>query len=179
MISINECKDFRDNQCSLQETSKNDAGGNYMTMCRKKVVNFDKVKRCVMNQFRESEDLAHSVDALVVDTKNYFIEFKDGDAKKEQHEVHLKARDSVLIANYLLNRQIDESRKSDVFVLVYNSEKVKFDYKEILAWKKAQKGRQRFCPFELWKLKGFIFSDVIVVNKEEFEDEFVKALGWS
>ena len=85
MLNVNDYDILRNHQCSLQETSKDTSKAKvqYMTTCTKKVVDFDAVKTEFLNSLNETEECAKSVDAFVIDDYNYFIEFKNGDARKE------------------------------------------------------------------------------------------------
>jgi len=96
-LTINDYKILRDNQCSLQETSKDtsemESKGSdkvrYLTFCKKHVVDFDKVKTAFMKSLGISENMIEvkSVDALVLEDKFFFIEFKNGNARKEKTDV--------------------------------------------------------------------------------------------
>ena len=105
-ISIITYKILREHQCSLQETSKDTSQEpfQFMTTCRKKVVDFDAVKTEFLNQMRMSEESASSVDALVRDEYNYLIDVRNGSAREEMHKILHKAKDSQLNVKYITNR---------------------------------------------------------------------------
>lgn len=180
MININDYDILQNKQCSLQETSKDSSNGvvKYMTLCTKKVIDFDAVKTAFLNQLGESEERASSVDALVIDDLNYLIEFKNGNARAEQHNVLNKAKDSLFILNSILGRQIDSSRESDVFVLVYNKNVVQLTPQELRAGALCKKANKRYTLFGLDKMKGFCFKDVLTLNQDQFVDEIVDELNW-
>ncbi len=179
-ISIITYKILREHQCSLQETSKDTSQEpfQFMTTCRKKVVDFDAVKTEFLNQMRMSEESASSVDALVIDEYNYLIEFKNGNAREEQHKILNKAKDSLLILNDITNRQIKDSRRSDFFVLVYNKKKVELTEKEKRADRLREKGHSSFALFGFGKMRGFCFQDVMTLDQESFQEEIVAKLKW-
>ena len=179
-MTINDFKILRNHQCSLQETSKDTAQTSiqFMTLCTKKVVNFDAVKTEFLNQLGESEEKAKSVDAFVMEEKNYLIEFKNGDAREQRQKIRNKATDSLMILNSIFDRQINDSRLSDIFVLVYNKNNVTLTEKEQIAAAKAKKGKRVFVLFGLEKLKGFCFLEVLTLNQEQFKEQIVDALGW-
>ena len=180
MLNVNDYDILRNHQCSLQETSKDTSKEKvqYMTTCTKKVVDFDAVKTEFLNSLNETEECAKSVDAFVIDDYNYFIEFKNGDASREGHEIINKAKDSMLIMNCILKRQINKSRLSDIFILVYNENKVTINSKDLRAGALAKKANKRYALFGLENIKGFCFKDVQTLTKDMFEEEIAKALDW-
>lgn len=180
MFNVNDYDILRNHQCSLQETSKDTSKAKvqYMTTCTKKVVDFDAVKTEFLNSLNETEECAKSVDAFVIDDYNYFIEFKNGDARKEKNDIINKAKDSMLIMNCILNRQINKSRLNDIFILVYNEKEVTINPKELRAGALAKKANKQFTLFGLGQMKGFCYKDVKTLTKDMFEEEVVKALGW-
>jgi len=176
---VSDYRLLRNHQCSLQETSKDTSQepNQFMTTCTKTVVDFDSVKTAFLGEFGQPDEKARSVDALVIDENiKYLIEFKNGDFK--QREIFDKAKDSILILNSILNRQIDDSRQSDVFILVYNQDKKNIDEKEKIAMGKAKKAKQLYTLFGLGKLEGFCFSKVFTLNKQQFEELIVEENGW-
>lgn len=181
-MTVNDYKILRDNQCSLQETSKDTATETgkicYMTLCRKTVVDFDRVKDVFLNCLGESNEKAKSVDALVMDNKIYLIEFKNGDARAEKHNIILKAKDSIAILNSIISQQIEFTRGNCIFILVYNKDKVKLSSKEMIAKKLAIKGKNDYTLFDLNKMQGFNFERVLTLDQEQFEDMIVDELGW-
>lgn len=89
---------------------------------------------------------------------NYLIEFKNGNARKEKAKIGLKARESEMIINAVTDRQITDSRQTDIFVLVYNEDNVSLTTNEKRAKALAKKGRSSYVLFELGKMIGFFFS---------------------
>ena len=177
-MNIDDYDILRNNLSTLKDTSIDDSGDfpQFMTDCMKEVVNFDRVKRTYMNDLGHTEDLAGSVDSLVVDKYNYLIEFKNGDIRKDKPKIVSKVKDSLLILNDILDRQISESRKTDVFILVYNRDKM--GYKNQLAKCKAEKAGESFSVEGLNKMKDFCFADVLTLDKDEFKEQIVERMGW-
>ena len=171
---------FYNNQCSLQETSKDDSSGKsqYMTMCTKTVVNFDHVKTSLMNSFGESEECASSVDALVFqDDYVYFIEFKNGNPENYKKTVINKAKDSVLVFNCITSKQLDFNRTNCVFILVYNKNKLE-NPKDRLSLAKAEKGNIMCDLFGTHKLEKLWFSKAISLDEDQFRNQIVERNGW-
>lgn len=177
-MKVDEYEILRNNLSTLKETSIDNSGDQpeYMTDCIKEVVNFDKMKRSYMNALGKSEDLASSVDSFLIENNNYLIEFKNGDIRKDKPQIVSKVKDSLLILNDILKRQISESRKTDIFVLVYNKDKM--GHKNMLAKCKAEKAKERFSIAGLEKMKDFCFLDVLTLDKREFQKQIVEKLGW-
>ncbi len=172
----------KDVKSSLQETSKDSSDGTveYMTLCRKRVVNFDLVKRRYLNERYMSEEKAHSIDALCQirddsDDGIYFIEFKNGKVKSK--DIGYKVRDSLLIFQDITNTQLDYSRNNIRFILVYNKDCNIRNPREQRAMSLARKGKQDYTEFGLSNLREFCFKDVKAYCKEEFEELFVKRLS--
>ena len=181
MISINDFDIFKNNQCSLQETSKDTSGEKpqYMTTCTKRVVNFDNVKTKLLNSFGESEEHAKSVDALVIDKDIiYFIEFKNGDVKLEKRFIPIKARDSILIFNHITNNSIKFNREKCIFILVYNEDKNTFDTKTQIALARADRSNVNYDIYDLAGMKGFCYKDVLTLNKKQFDDQIISGNSW-
>jgi len=149
-----------------------------MTLCRKTVVDFDRVKDVFLNGLGETNEKAKSVDALVIDNKIYLIEFKNGNARTEKQNIVLKAKDSITILNSILNQQVEFSRKNCIFILVYNKEKIELSSKEEIAKRLAIKGKSDYTLFDLNKMQGFNFERVLTLDQEQFEDMIVDELGW-
>ena len=150
-----------------------------MTYCSQKVIDFDEVKEAVFEVLDEPKKQSHSADALVMgNNSNYFIEFKNGNARDEKQDIHAKARDSELLLNYILDRQIDTSRKTDVFILVYNENVVKLSQKERIARGRAIKADRSYALFGLGEMEGFCYSKVLTLNQVEFNEWLSEELGW-
>lgn len=180
-INILDSKLFKDNQCSLQETSKDESGDKicYMTSCTKKVVNFDCVKTEFLNHLGESEERAKSVDAVVSEGDYlFFIEFKNGDMNGLRKEILLKARDSILIFNSIFNCSVDLTRQICKFVLVYNEDKNSCDSKTEISLAKAKKANVNFDRFNLADMKGFCFNDVLTFDRKQFKEEIINEYNW-
>lgn len=173
-INIDTYECFRCNCDSLQKISKDDSGGKiqYMTNCQVQMVDFDKVKTAYMNKNHMTEESAKSVDALYQSGENvYMIEFKNGDFSPS--EIKEKCLDSVLIFNSITGKQLEYDRKYLKFILVYNPEAKKMSSKEKKEYHLALRAKSDYRPFNLKHLYNFIFSDVILLDKNEFEEKFI------
>ena len=166
---------------TLHEVSVDDSNAakkEYMTDSTAEVINFDNVKREYMNSLGMSEEGAKSVDGLFQaknaspeDAAIYMIEFKNGNI--ENRDIERKVRDSVLIFQSITGTQLEDTRKNVTFVLVYNSGKHKFDYRDMRAMAKANQGKVEFCRFGLAHLRGFCFKNVFAYSQQEFEKKIV------
>lgn len=170
----------KDVKTSLQETSKDTSDGNirYMTLCNKRVINFDLVKRKYLNSLGLSEEKAKSVDALCqVDSNDgvlYMIEFKNG--KVESRDIELKTRDSLLIFQSIIKEQLEFIRENVHFILVYNKDNNPLDIRTEKAMHMAKMGRTDYTAFGLANLREYCFKSVKALNAEEFEEEFISKL---
>ena len=167
----------REIHCSLQEASKDTASEDFMSLCTKRVVNFDLVKKYFWNARGMTEETSKSADALCerTDDKWSLIEFKNG--KFENHEISQKIKDSILMINCITNTQIDESRKFLSLAFVYNVDKRPLTTNEKKSLALAKKGTTDYTLFGLSKLKNYCFGEVCVFEKNEFdESEYVSKI---
>lgn len=177
-IRINDYKQLKQYQCTMQETSKDTSKNpvQFMTLCSYKVVNFDRVKTNYLNELGLSEENAHSVDALWENNDEiYMIEFKNG--KIENRNIEQKARDSVLIFNSITKQQIDYTRKYMSFILVYNEKENNIGFRERKALAIAEKGKVDYTMWGLGKLRGFCYHRVYAMDRERFEEFLEKHKG--
>lgn len=176
-INIKDYDLLRCNQRTLKDISKDSSKDvdmdKYMTSSKKEAVDFDIVKKKYLNKYGMSEEFSKSVDAVcqVSDNDIYFIEFKNGDFTS--NEIKEKCLDSVLIFNSLTETQIEYDRANVSFILVYNSEVKTIDSKGRKAYQLALRAKIDDRPFGLNKLYGFIFKQVYVMDKDEFEAKFI------
>ena len=175
LSEINEFK-RRTVHSSLKETSKDSSGnGAYMVESLIQVVNFDLVKRYYWNERHFSEESSKSVDALVdgKSGKIYLIEFKNGGFSGI--EIDKKIKDSLLIINSILKWQLEIDRTYLAFVLVYDGDDKCLTWKEKRAMHLAKRGKSQYVPFGLSGIRGAFFSEVEVIEKNDFESSSVFA----
>ncbi len=190
MIDIQEYDIFIKNKSTLKETSKDDADKKdikYMTSSEFEVIDFDGVKDDYIKTLK-LEDTPKSNDALYIkDTGLYFIEFKNGNMKKEIHKVRRKIFDSLLIFTDIINKGISYTRENINYILVYNKDyrpnpTGKLDKDEVQESKELDKlagfiikhGRLESDPFELKKqFERLYFKKVYTWTAEEFEEKFI------
>lgn len=170
-MKLMEINDFkrRDVHSTLRETSKDKSNNEYVSECRIKVIDFDKVKTKYWSSLGVSDESSKSVDALVdcKDDKICFVEFKNG--AFNGREIREKIKDSLLIFNQFVGWQLEKDRAELVFVLVYNGEVKRFGSRTKLAKKKAKRASIKYDPYGLFKMEGSFFCDVEVCEKAEFE----------
>lgn len=190
MIDIREYDIFIKNKSTLKETSKDDADKKdikYMTSSEFEVIDFDRVKNDYIKGLK-LEDTPKSNDVICIKNNElYFIEFKNGDMKKEIHKVRRKIYDSLLIFTDIIEKGISYTRENLNYILVYNKDyranlMKKLDKAEIQESKSFDKipnflnrlGDIEPDPFELRKqFKSLYFKKVHTYTSEEFEEKFV------
>ncbi|MSU00129.1 hypothetical protein [Tissierella pigra] len=193
MIDISSHSIFEKNKSSLKETSKDDADKRnikYMTHSEFEVIDFDGVKNDYIKGLKLG-DTPKSNDVLcIINNELYFIEFKNGNMKKEIHKVKRKIFDSLLIFTDIISKGISHTRKDLNYILVYNKDyrpnpTKKLDKDEVQESKELDKfislinkhGRLEPDPFELSKqFKNLYFKKVYTYTAEEFEEKFVNEI---
>jgi hypothetical protein len=88
------------------------------------VVSFDNVKKEFCKTFNKDETLMFSVDTILYDKRNnrvVMVEFKSGTLTKHvKRRIKSKLKDSILLLNHLLNKDLNYMQENMEFVLVYN-----------------------------------------------------------
>ena len=194
MVDLNQITIFKDHVDTLQKTSLNDDQNIYMTASQKSVVNFDAVKTKYAKQLSLS-DWPASIDALIQVGQNvYFIEFKDGNLKKEVYALRRKIYESLLLYCDITKEQISDTRTYMTYILVYNkavnnsctentdatNNSVSLDSDEVqdtpsldklMVEMGALSNQPNTETFGLRAaFKGLYFREVLVYDKEEFSD---------
>lgn len=121
MINLDDIK-FK---TTLMEASEDDKNGEYMTQSTKKVIDFDKVKEEYIKNIHPKVTPASNDVLMKIDDKIYFIEFKNGNIKKEIYNVKRKIFESLLIFSDIIGETISFTRDNVNYILVYNHEKSK------------------------------------------------------
>lgn len=190
MINADEYDIFKNNISTLKETSKDNHDGvdYYMTESEIKVINFDGVKKNYLLSLGFNKDLVKSNDALILefDKTDTFIEFKNGNMKKEKTNVKLKVLDSLLIFTDIINKTVAYTRANMNYILVYNEEKNPENtissnsvqesssrnyIAKILLEEKAKK---KYIRFGIERFESVYFKDIFTYTEKEFEDNFVR-----
>ncbi|MCR5767285.1 MAG: hypothetical protein K6G45_02200 [Lachnospiraceae bacterium] len=176
-MNLDEFSIFKDNKKTLQHTSRDTSKEpvHYMTYSDRKVVDLDVVKTKVMSQmFGEKDNIARSSDALLYTNNGmYIIEFKNGSFSNT--EISQKANNSIMLFNLITGKQIDFTRNNISFVLVYNREAKKLDYRDEKALHIAQMAKIGLPLFGTDKLKSFSYKNVYMLAKDEF-DMFINSI---
>lgn len=121
MIELKAYEIFKDSVATLKEVSLDTEHGESMLNDTVDVINFDRVKRKYTNQLGHSENDASSVDALAYNEDTlFFIEFKNGQVKN--NDIKNKIKDSLLIFNDIVQKNISYTRKCTELIIVYNLE---------------------------------------------------------
>lgn len=88
------------------------------------VVSFDNVKKEFCKTFNKDETLMFSVDTILYNKRNnrvVMVEFKSGTLTKHvKRRIKSKLKDSILLLNHLLNKDLNYMQENMEFVLVYN-----------------------------------------------------------
>lgn len=186
MIDINDYEIFCANMSTLKKTSKDDANNEYMTECKKTVVNFDDV---VKNYCKEKKiSSVDSNDAMYLsDSGNVtFIEFKNGYLdNKTRHKLLKKIYDSLLIFNDITGKNISYTKEFISYILVYNekkncghtNQKSKYcvsESRDMIDKTLLEYGDEKYIKSGLEFLKGYCFKEVDTYTESEFEELFVK-----
>lgn len=190
MINADEYDIFKNNISTLKETSKDNHDGvdYYMTESEIKVINFDGVKKNYLLSLGLNKDLVKSNDALILefDKTDTFIEFKNGNMKKEKTNVKLKVLDSLLIFTDIINKTVAYTRANMNYILVYNEEKNtdntissnsvqesssrNYIAKTLL----EEKAKKKYIRFGIERFESVYFKDIFTYTEKEFEDNFVR-----
>lgn len=175
---------------SIKELSFDSSANEFMVHTPVQAIDFDSVKDQFVSSMGKRECSApKSNDALYIDELGnyYFIEFKNGkniQTSKGRYELMQKNYDSVFILAFLLSEKIETLREKLQYILVYNEEK---HDKEQLNERPVQESRERdnigksmfkkvnspFIRFGQDFFKGYLFSEVFTLNREEFQEMFV------
>lgn len=197
MVNLNQITIFKDHVDTLEKTSLNDDQNIYMTASQKIVINFDAVKTKYAKQLSLS-DWPASIDALVQVGQNvYFIEFKDGNLKKEIYGLRRKIYESLLLYCDITKEQISDTRTYMTYILVYNKAANKSCIGDVVAVNSSDSlasDEVQDTPsvdkliLEMGELsnqtntetfglrvafKGLYFLEVLVYDKEEFSDSLL------
>lgn len=88
------------------------------------VVSFDNVKKEFCKTFNKDETLMFSVDTILYNKRNnrvVMVEFKSGTLTNHvKRRIKSKLKDSILLLNHLLNKDLNYMQENMEFVLVYN-----------------------------------------------------------
>ncbi len=161
---------------SWTECSRDDSHNVSMIVNENQVVNFDMVKTRYLNDLGLSEESAASVDALGEDSEGhvYLIEFKNGDIN--QDEIRNKVFESILIYNDITSSSLKDTREKMDFILVYNSERKKYQPLQLKAMHLARIGKCA-CPYYgLDKYHGFCVKHAYMVDADHFTNKILGKL---
>lgn len=186
MIPCDEIPIFKSNISTFQETSKDTDGEvpSCMTDSHVNVINFDKVKECYIKGMELSK-IPCSNDVLYINRSGhfYFVEFKNGEMKKEKiFNVYNKIYDSLLIFNDIIGENISFCRNHVTFILVYNESKnpdgnnhVKNEdcSKAEIAKHFFKKAKKKYVRFDLERFHKIYFHEVFTYTEKEFADLFL------
>jgi len=174
-------KNFSDTLKNTSIDTSDEDKPEYMTECKKLVVNVDKFKNYFIKNMSLTE-VPKSCDALYMASQNqlFIIEFKNGiiNAKKN-YEINRKIFESLLMLSEKFSETINFMRKNMYFILVYNEnvkhEKEPFENTgvKIVSGYIDKLSHTRLIRFGLHRFKKLYFKDVYTYSKSEFETEFV------
>lgn len=167
--------------CPLKESSKDSTHETSMTDSLLEVIDFDEVPKRYAREVR-IRTLPKSNDALYVtkEKKWIFIEFKNGEVKKE--EIYRKLYDSLLMLEELEIADWDFFRNHATYILVYN-ENVYCEKNTRLQKSQNRDDLYRHIRnraetvrnlYEIRKLEGYLFEHAWTYNEEQFAEYFVK-----
>lgn len=158
------------NRTTLKAASFDSANNQYMTDSALLVVNFDRVKANYLIELGYPPDMAKSVDALAksVNDTLYMIEFKNGDCRKEDADIRLKIKDSLLILCDICRKRLTDSRNDVVFVLVINLSRMKLDYMTLKAIATANMSGRASNFLGLDKIAGVFVKKVLIFDAKIF-----------
>lgn len=167
--------------CILEESSKDSEHKTSMSNSSLKVIDFDKIPKKYAKQAM-IRTVPKSNDALYITKENkwIFIEFKNGEVKKE--EIYRKLYDSLIMLEELAIKDWNFFRNHATYILVYNEDV----YCQRNA--KLQKSKNRDALYqhirnrantvrnlyEIRKLEGFLFENAWTYNEEQFAKFFEK-----
>jgi hypothetical protein len=174
-------RNFSDTLEKTSEDINKSATDKYMTSCKLKVVNVDKLKDNLIKNMSLTE-APKSCDALYMTSQKelFMIEFKNGviDAKKN-YEINGKIFQSLLLLLEKFSIQTDFTRDNMNFILVYN-ENVRHGEAEYentgvrrVSGPIFKRASIREIRFGLHRFRKLYFKDVFTYTKIEFESEFV------
>lgn len=176
---------FCNHETTLKNTSYNDAAHRYMTESLLPVVDFDDVKTEYVRMYSCSPT-PQSNDALaIIDGELYFIEFKDGNMRREIHGVKRKIFESLLLFCDIINATISFTRKRVNYILVYNKQKSEAYIKYLLEREEVQEtpsldslmddlGKLAHHNIDYFGLRqqfqNIYFKEVYTYKKEDFNE---------
>lgn len=171
-------------QCknTIKIISCDDAHKVSMVESVERIVDFDEVKTKYANGLGKSEEIAKSVDGLMyLDNLYFMVEFKNGNIQNEKSKIRDKIRDSLLIFNDIVDKNISFTRKNMEFILVYDSEKNPMqneEKKNLSALNSrvrigkyfAKKAKKEFVRWGFESFAGLYFKNVHTYDIDEFKD---------
>lgn len=168
---------LRKHICTLKKASLDDANREYMCESRLEVVDFDKIPQ-EYARGKGWSGVPSSNDALYIspDQEWYFIEFKNGEVKKDQ--VYKKMYDSlVMLLEMKIVPDFEFIRNKISYILVYNALKYtkvpdspgrnqNYSYFFRLA-------EQEERLFDIDKFEKYLFAETHTYTQSLFEEKFI------
>lgn len=167
--------------CTLEESSKDSEHKTSMSNSSLKVVDFDKIPKKYVKQAM-IRTVPKSNDALYITKENkwIFIEFKNGEVKKE--EIYRKLYDSLIMLEELAIKDWNFFRNHATYILVYNEDVYcqrnaklqKSKNRDVLYQHIRNRANTVRNLYEIRKLEGFLFENAWTYNEEQFAEFFEK-----
>lgn len=167
--------------CTLEESSKDSEHKTSMSNSSLKVVDFDKIPKKYAEQAM-IRTVPKSNDALYITKENkwIFIEFKNGEVKKE--EIYRKLYDSLIMLEELAIKDWNFFRNHATYILVYNEDVYcqrnaklqKSKNRDVLYQHIRNRANTVRNLYEIRKLEGFLFENAWTYNEEQFAEFFEK-----
>lgn len=185
MIDLTKIDIFNNNISTLKETSHDTTGECFMTNSKKDVIDFDKVKEDYLLQFEKNFKVLCSNDALLINAtdKATFIEFKNGNLKRDTKNLREKITHSLLIFTDITQTTVSFTRENLNYILVYNESKNQdistmqsSQNRTKIASSVSKLGNKKLIRFNLEYCEKLFFNKVFTYTETEFEDNFVENL---
>lgn len=146
---------------TMKETSYDSSSKEYVTECKKKVIDFDMFTDVFFKKFKQNPKVPESVDAVCkINGEWYLIEFKNGSYKRR--DIVNKFAHSLLILMRNENINILEAAQSINFILVNSDPKL-----TIQASVLEKAGRS--IPHNFKQFEGSYFKSINTFRKTQFE----------
>lgn len=162
---------FRDNHDSLHNLSYDSAHNEYMTDSERQAISFDQVKRKYCNGFNMSEEKSESVDAVFESSDGIvFVEFKNGDARREKQRLRDKGNESIMIFCDLMDTTISDTRQYIDYIVVYNEGRTTITPQDRIRCARQKQSHLPDALFDLGKHEGLCFRHIQTMDRKQFNE---------
>lgn len=186
VMTVNEVaelieKDYEQSKDTIKNSSYDEKNGEFLCDSSRIVFNYD----MIIEKIYMGKDRPQSPDAIYIDNKINFIEFKNAAIKNSEKKLQicLKAVEGI----YNFEKHIIKETNCNIsdisrYIIVYSEKKN--EYKDESAQKKndikrhiSNKAKKKIIKFNLQRIEGTYYSEVFTLTENEFKKEFLKEIS--